>query len=88
MSVKSNGLWYNITYIIWGIILKNGTELDFRPAFNEDSSIPGITGSYVNGTLNTLLITVNTTETSVIGLICFTTVHRFLVRNTTIYGKL
>ena len=75
----------------WGIILKNGTELDFRPAFNEDSSIPGITGSYVNGAFNTLLITVNTTETSVTGLICFTTVHRLLVRNTisvTIYGKL
>ncbi len=76
---------------IWGIILKNGTELDFRPALNEESSIPGITGSYVNGAFNTLLITVNTTETSVTGLICFTTVHRLLVGNTinvTIYGKL
>ncbi len=72
----------------WGIILKNGTKLCFRP-FNEESSIPGITGSYVNGVFNTLLITVNTTETSVTGLNCFTSVNLVLVRSTvnvTIYG--
>ncbi len=84
-------MWKKLILDIWGIILKNGTELDFRPAFNENSSIPGITGSYVNGAFNTLLITVNTTETSLIGLICLTAVHRFLDKNTinvTIYGKL
>ena len=74
----------------WGIILKNGTKLSFRPLFNEESSIPGITGSYVNGTLNTLLITVNTTATSVTGLSCFISVGLELVPgtiNVTIYGK-
>ncbi len=74
----------------WGIILKNGTELYFRPAFNEESSIPGITGSYVNGTFNTLLITVNTTETSVTGLRCIISEILELLPSTinvTIYGK-
>ncbi len=72
------------------IILKNETELYFRPAFNEESSIPGITGSYVNGAFNTLLITVNTTETSVTGLSCFITMDLEAVPsaiNVTIYGE-
>ncbi len=74
----------------WGIILKNGTELDFRLASNQESSIPGFTGRYVNEDHHTVLITVNTTETSVTGLICFNTVNRVLVPHTinvTIYGK-
>ncbi len=73
----------------WGVILKNGTELSFRPSLNEDTSIPGITGRYVNGVFNTLLITVNTTETSVTGLSCFISVNLVLVQSTvnvTIYG--
>ena len=74
----------------WGIILKNGTELDFRLASNQESSIPGFTGRYVNEYHNTVLITVNTTETSVTGLSCFFVVNRVLVPHTinvTIYGK-
>ncbi len=74
----------------WGIILKNGTELDFRLASNRESSIPGFTGRYVNKDHNTVLITVNTTDTSVKGLSCFITVNRVLVPHTinvTIYGK-
>ena len=74
----------------WGLILKNGTKLSFRPLFNEESSIPGITGSYVNGTFNTLLITVNTTETSVTGLRCIISEILELLPSTinvTIYGK-
>ncbi len=74
----------------WGIILNNGTGLYFRPAFNEESSIPGIIGSYVNGEPNTLLIIVNTTETSVTGLSCFIIVNFEPVPSTinlTIYGE-
>ena len=74
----------------WGIILNNGTGLYFRPLFNEVSSIPGITGSYVNGAFNTFLITINTTETSVIGLSCIILVNFEPVPSTinlTIYGE-
>ncbi len=74
----------------WSIILNNGTELNFRPAFNQQPNIPGFTGSYVNGVPNTLLITINTTETSVTALICFITVNHAVVPSTihvTIYGK-
>ncbi len=74
----------------WGIILKNGTQLNFRPLFNEESNIPGITGSYVNGAFNTLLIIINTTETSVTGVSCFITMDLEAVRSTinvTIYGE-
>ena len=60
------------TVDIWGTILNNGTELDFRPVFNEEPSIPGFTGRYANGVPNALLITINTTETSVTGLIVAT----------------
>ncbi len=53
----------------WGIILNNGTSVMFIPA--QESTIPGITGSYVNGaSFNTFLITIYTTETSVTGLSC------------------
>ena len=72
----------------WGIILNNGTELDFRPS--EESTIPGFIGGYVNGVTNAFIITVNTTETSVTGLICFSIEKRGLVPSTvnvTIYGK-
>ncbi len=72
----------------WGIILNDRTLLVFEPA--QESTIPGITGSYVNGVTNTLLITVNTTETSVTGLSCFITVGFALVPSTinvTIYGE-
>ncbi len=74
----------------WGIILKNGTELDFRPANDQKSSIPGFTARNVNGVTNTLLITINTTETSVTGLSCYSIIGRVLVPSTinvTIYGK-
>ncbi len=74
----------------WGIILNNGTELNFRPAFNQESNIPGFTASYVSGVPNTLLITVNTTETSVTGLRCYIIENLVLVPSTinvTIYGK-
>ncbi len=60
------------TVDIWGIILNNGTELDFRSVFNEEPSIPGFTGRYANEVPNALLITINTTETSVTGLIVAT----------------
>ncbi len=80
-----------ITIDTWAIILKNGTELDFRPTFNQIPSIPGFSGRYVNGVPNTLLITVNTTETSVTGLRCLIiNQNRVQVSNTinvTIYGK-
>ena len=79
-----------ITIDTWSIILNNGTELNYRPAFNQEPSIPGFTASYVNGVPNTLLITVNTTETSVTGLSCFITVDLVVVPSTinvTIYGK-
>ncbi len=79
-----------ITIDTWAIILKNGTELNFRLAFNQEPSIPGFTGSYVNGVPNTLLITVNTTETSVTGLSCFIIENLVLVPSTihvTMYGK-
>ncbi len=72
----------------WGIILNNRTPMVFEPA--QESTIPGITGRYVNGVTSTLLITVNTTETSVIGLSCFITVGLGLVPSTinvTIYGE-
>ncbi len=74
----------------WSIILNNGTELNFRPAFNQEPNIPGFTGSYVNGVPNTLLITINTTETSVTGLSCFITVNHVVVPSTihvTMYGR-
>ncbi len=54
------------------------------------STIPCITGRYVNGVTNTLLITVNTAETSVTGLSCYSIVNLTLVSSTidmTIYGK-
>ena len=72
----------------WGIILNDGTLLVFERA--QESTIPGITGSYVNGATNTLLITVNTTETSVTGLSCYIVVNLVLVPSTinvTIYGE-
>ncbi len=72
----------------YGVILNDRTLLVFEPA--QESTIPGITGSYVNGVTNTLLITVNTTETSVTGLSCFITVGFALVPSTinvTIYGE-
>ncbi len=73
----------------WGIILNNGTELYFRPGFNQES-IPGFTGRHLNRGSNILLITVNTTETSVTGLSCYSIVGLALVSrtiNVTIYGK-
>ncbi len=79
-----------ISIVIWSIILKNGTELDFRPAFNQESSIPGFTGRYLNGVSNTLLITINTTETSVTGLRCLISLNSEVVNSTinvNIYGK-
>ncbi len=79
-----------ITIDTWGIILNNGTELNSRPAFNQEPNIPGFTGSYVNGVPNTLLITINTTETSVTGLRCYIIENLVLVPSTinvTIYGK-
>ena len=72
----------------YGIILNNGTPQVFEPA--QESTIPGITGRYVNGVTNTLLITVNTAETSVTGLSCYSIVNLTLVSSTidmTIYGK-
>ncbi len=74
----------------WSIILNNGTELNFRSAFNQQPSIPGFTASFVNGAPNTILITVNTTETLVTGLSCIITVNQVIVPSTihvTIYGK-
>ncbi len=73
----------------WGIILNDGTELDIQPS--QESTIPGFIGGYANGvTSNTFIITVNTTETSVTGLVCFSIVNRSLVPSTinvVIYGK-
>ncbi len=72
----------------WGIILNNGTELDFQPS--EESTIPGFIGGYVNEVTNTFIITVNTTETSVTGLTCFSIVNRGLLPSTInviIFGK-
>ncbi len=74
----------------WAIFLDNGTELQFKPAFNQQPYIPGFSGRYVNGVANTLLITVNTTETSVTRLSCYSVVNLVVVPSTinmTIYGK-
>ncbi len=71
----------------YGIILNDGTPMVFVPG--QVSTIPGIAGSYVNG-VNTLLITINTTETSVTGLSCYSIANVTLVPSTidvTIYGE-
>ncbi len=60
----------------------------FVPA--QASTIPGFAGGYVNGAFNTVLITVNTTETSVTGLSCYSIVDSVVVPSTinvTIYGE-
>ena len=54
------------------------------------STIPGFAGRYVNGAFNTVLITVNTTETSVTGLSCSSIIDNVIVPSTinvTIYGE-
>ncbi len=71
----------------YGIILNDGTPMVFVPG--QVSTIPGITGRYVNG-VTTLLITINTTKTSVTGLSCYSIVNVTLVQSTidvTIYGE-
>ncbi len=68
-NVTCRHLEGNKAIYAWGIILNNGTPLVFEPT--QESTIPGITGGYVNGVTNTILITVNTTETSVTGLSCY-----------------
>ncbi len=70
----------------WGIILNDGTPMMFVPP--QESTIPGFAGRHVNGALNTVLITVNTTETSVTGLSCYS--NSVIVPSTinvTIYGE-
>ncbi len=72
----------------WGIILNDGTPMMFIPA--QESTIPGFAGRRLNGALNTVLITVNTTETSVTGLSCSSFIDNVLVPSTinvTIYGE-
>ncbi len=76
------------TIATWTIILNNGTELEINPRLTQESGIPRITGIEVAS--STLLITVNTTETSVRGFSCFSVVNLDLVRSTinvTVYGK-
>ncbi len=70
----------------WGIILKDGTPMVFVP--EQESTIPGFAGRRVNGAVNTVLITVNTTETSVTGLSCYSIgVLVTSTINVTIYGE-
>ncbi len=70
----------------YGIILNNGTPMLFVPG--QESTIPGFAGRYVNGAFNTVLITVNTTETSVTGLSCSSIGVLFpSTINVTIYGE-
>ncbi len=49
----------------------------------QKSTIPGITGQFMNGLFNTLLITVNTSEISVTGLSCSSIINERVVGNTT-----
>ncbi len=68
----------------------NGREQQINPII-EDSTISGITGRFMDGVFNTLLITVNTMETSVTGLRCTNSFNNTAFRSTiklTIYGKL
>ncbi len=72
----------------WGIILNDGTPMVFVPG--QVSTIPGFAGRRVNGAVNTVLITVNTTETSVTGLSCSSIIDSVLVPSTvnvTVYGE-
>ena len=74
----------------WTIFLTNGSEQQINPLI-EESTISGITGRFMDGVFNTLLITVNTTETSVTGLRCSHFFNNIAFRSTiklTIYGKL
>ncbi len=77
------------TIATWTII-HNETEQEFNPLIQE-STIFGITGKFTDGVFNTLLITVNTTETSVTGLRCSNVILGTVFTSTirlTIYGKL
>ncbi len=78
------------TITAWTIFLTNETEQEIIPLI-EESTISGITGRFMDGVFNTLLITVNTTETSVTGLRCSNffnnTAFRSIIK-LTIYGKL
>ncbi len=72
----------------WSIILNDGTPMVFVPG--QASTIPGFAGRRVNGAVNTILITVNTTKTSVTGLSCSSFIDNDLVPSTinvTIYGE-
>ncbi len=78
------------TIAIWSILLNNETEQEFNPLI-EESNISGITGRFMDGVFNTLLITINTTETSVTGLKCSNVILGTVFTSTiklTIYCKL
>ncbi len=78
------------TIATWTIILNSGSEQEINPLIQE-STISGITGKFMDRVFNTLLITVNTTETSVTGLRCSYVLNGTVFPSTiklTIYGKL
>ena len=78
------------TITSWTVFLTNGRAQQINPLI-EESTISGITGRFMDGVFNTLLITVNTTETSVTGLRCSHFFNNIAFRSTiklTIYGKL
>ena len=78
--------------IEWYIVFSDGSEEVIGIAIMNVPSIPGITGTFVNEGFSTLVITVNTSNTSVTRLRC-TGRDRSLALvtsavNITIYGKL
>ncbi len=76
----------------WYIILQNGIEKGINPLIAiSNAQFPGITGRYVPEGYSTLLITINTTNTSIAGLRCEGVNAESLIFsatiNLTIYGK-
>ncbi len=73
--------------------MENGSDLVFNPLDDQvRSSFPGITGRYADRkNFSTLIISVNTSDTSVIGLMCENNnaegITSVIFLNLTIYGK-
>ncbi len=77
---------------LWFIILKNGNEPGFNPLIVKvNPRFPGIAVQFTTNNYTTLLISVNTSDTSVTGIKCESTDaanKRFYIQiNLTIYGE-
>ena len=76
----------------WFIILKNGNELGSNPLILKvNPRFPGIAIQFTTNNFTTLLISVNTSDTSVTGIKCESTDaanNKFYIQiNFTIYGE-